>query len=194
MRRTETARARKIWGTDGKAVGPPSLSDSWERPRPGESGERWPFRQSTPWLHVPLDRDGERNLLDSYPGAMVVVDDAGLVTFASPAACRLLGWDGTLVGQPLTSIIPPRMHGRHRAGFSRYVGTGHSSLQGKTVRVPALRRDGRELDVDLTIRVFRRPDGSKLVSAAMNEAPLGRAPPGLVVLEDALQKRLYQLI
>lgn len=136
----------------------------------------------------------ERLLLDAYSGAVVVVDDGGLITFASPDACNLLGWDGTLLGQPLTTIIPARMHERHKNGFSRYVETGRSSLQGKTVRVPALRRNGSEVDVDLTIRVFRRPDGSKLVSAGLSLAPLGKAPPGLVRLEDALQRRLYQLL
>ncbi|HJQ93826.1 MAG TPA: PAS domain S-box protein, partial [Candidatus Thermoplasmatota archaeon] len=133
------------------------------------------------------NEDAERELLASYPGAIVVVDDVGAIAYVSADACTLLGWDGTLVGRPLTTIIPGRLHDRHRAGFSRYVDTGRSNLVGQTVRVPARRRDGSEVDVDLTIRVFRRPDGSKLVSAALHAAPLGKAPPGLVVLEDALQ-------
>ena len=72
--------------------------------------------------------------------------------------------------------------------------TGESRLQGGTVRVPARRRDGTEQEIDLTIRVFRRPDGSKLVSAGLSVAPLGKAPPGLKVIEDALTRRLYELV
>ncbi len=127
-------------------------------------------------------------------GAIVTVGDDGLISFASPEACALLGWDDALIGQPLTTIIPERLKGAHRAGFDRYVRTGESRLQGSTVRVPARKRDGTEQDIDLTIRVFRRPDGTKLVSAALSVAALGRAPPGLKVIEDALTRRMYELV
>jgi PAS domain S-box-containing protein len=133
-------------------------------------------------------------LLDSVPEAMVAVDDRGTITFATPEALRLLAWGPDLVGMPLVAIVPPRLRMRHKVGFARYVGSGESNLQGRTVRVPAMRGDGSEMDVDLTIRVFRRPDGSKLVSAALHAAPLGRAPDGLVRFEATLQKRLYQVL
>jgi PAS domain S-box-containing protein len=139
-------------------------------------------------------RPDEVALLGSVPGAMVSVDDRGTITFATPEALQLLAWGPDLVGMPLTSIVPPRLRMRHKAGFARYVGSGQSNLQGSTVRVPAMRGDGAEVELDLTIRVFRRPDGSKLVSAALHAAPLGRAPEGLLRLEDELQKRLYQVI
>ncbi len=137
--------------------------------------------------------DEIRVLLET-PGAILAVDNHGRISYATPQAAELLGWDASIVGQPLTAIIPPRLHPSHRAGFDRYVKTGQSNLQGRTVRVPARRRDGSEVSIDLTIRVFRRPDGSKLVSAGLSEAPLGRPPPGLLVLESALQRRLYALI
>jgi hypothetical protein len=50
-------------------------------------------------------RPDEQDLLDSYAGAMVVVDDSGTITFATPQALLLLGWPD-LVGMPLTSIVP----------------------------------------------------------------------------------------
>ncbi|MEA3203571.1 MAG: hypothetical protein QOI63_1246 [Thermoplasmata archaeon] len=139
-------------------------------------------------------RPAEIELLDMASDAVLSVEDNGLIAFASPAALELLGWDGTLVGRPLTAIIPERLQAQHLAGFGRYTQTGVSRLQGHTVRVPARRRDGSEREMDLTIRVFERPDGSKLVSAALSVAPLGKAPQGLVVLETALVRRLYRLV
>jgi PAS domain S-box-containing protein len=136
----------------------------------------------------------ELRLFEDMPGPVVAVEDDGLISFANPQALDLLGWDRSLLGRPLTTIIPERLQPRHREGFHRYVKTGVSHLQGGTVRVPAKRRDGSERDVDLTIRVFRRPDGTKLVSAVLSAAALGRPPHGLRVLEDALTQRLYQLI
>jgi len=138
--------------------------------------------------------DETRLLYEVASGAVVAVDDDGLIGFATPSALELLGWDESLIGRPLTTVIPDRLLPRHLAGFARYVRTGVSNLQGSTVRVPARRRDGTEKDIDLTIRVFRRPDGSKLVSAALSEPALGHAPPHLVILERALVKRMYELL
>ena len=134
------------------------------------------------------------DLFASTRGAIVAVGDNGAVEYASPAALDLLGWDASLIGRPLTSVIPDRLRPRHLEGFGRYVRTGESRLQGKTVRVPARRQDGTETDIDLTIRVFRRPDGTKLVSAGLSRAAIGEAPESLVLIEGALARRLYQLV
>lgn len=136
----------------------------------------------------------EPDLLDTIEGALVAVSDDGLIAHANPEALEILGWDEGLIGQPLLTIIPARLRSRHHEGFLRYLTTGESRLQGGTVRVPALLGDGTEQMIDLTLRVYRRPDGTKLAVAAMAVAPLGKPPPGLRVLEDALAKRLYELI
>lgn len=138
--------------------------------------------------------DDEVGLFRSVADALVAVGDDDCIAYASPEALALLAWDGALVGQPLTAIIPPRLRDRHLAGFGRYTRTGDSRLHGQTVRVPALCGNGQERDLDLTIRVFRRPDGSRLVSAGLSAAALGKAPHGLVVIEQALAKRLYELV
>jgi len=138
--------------------------------------------------------DETRLLYELASGAVVAVDDDGTIGFATPDALALLGWDDSLIGKPLTTIIPDRLLPRHLVGFAAYVRTGKSRLQGSTVRVPARRRDGSEKQLDLTIRVFKRPDGTKLVSAGLSEPELGRAPPGLIVLERGLVSRMYQLL
>ncbi|MEA3189779.1 MAG: phosphoserine phosphatase RsbU/P [Thermoplasmata archaeon] len=141
-----------------------------------------------------MSDDAELDILRGLSGAIVAVDDHGRITFASTTAQRLLGWGPELMGQPLLSIIPGRLQARHSEGFGRYSKTGESRLMGHTVRVPAQRKDGSEKELDLTIRVFRRPDGTKLVAAALSEAALGRPPPDLLVLESAFARRLYQLV
>lgn len=136
----------------------------------------------------------ELEILRGLNGAIVAVDDTGAITFATPAAQRVLGWGPELVGEPLVTIIPERLRARHLEGFARYSQTGQSRLMGHTVRVPARRKDGSERELDLTIRVFRRPDGTKLVAAGLSEAALGRPPADLLVMESALARRLYQLV
>lgn len=135
----------------------------------------------------------ERELLASLDGAMVAVDDKGIIFVANQRACDLLSQEH-LAGRPLTDIIPPRLQPAHRAGFARYVHTGESRLHGRTVRVPALRGDGTEVELDLTIRVFQRPDGSRLALAALASAPAGVAPPHLLAIQSEFELASYEVV
>jgi PAS domain S-box-containing protein len=136
----------------------------------------------------------ERRLLSESGESVVAVEDGGIIAFAGTKALAMLGWNQELIGRPLTTIIPTRLQARHQAGFARYARTGVSKLQNKPVRVPGLRRDGSERDVMLRIRVFQRPDGSKLVAAEFSDADAENTPVGLVEIESDLQRRAYQLV
>jgi PAS domain S-box-containing protein len=89
---------------------------------------------------------------DLLPDAVIAADEQGRIAFVNQAAARLLGWAADeLKGRPLTTIMPERMHVIHEAGFRRYVTTHHPRIMGHPIRVPALRRDGTELDLELTL-------------------------------------------
>ncbi|HYY82465.1 MAG TPA: ATP-binding protein [Actinomycetes bacterium] len=99
-----------------------------------------------------------RGVLDGFADAVVAADGSGRIVYANRSAGRLLGWpDGGLVGQPLTAIQPPRLHQAHLRGFRRYLEDRTPRLLGRPVRVPAMHRDGREIDIELTISAV--PDG-----------------------------------
>jgi PAS domain S-box-containing protein len=75
--------------------------------------------------------------------AVVAADEANRIVAVSPAGARLLGWDAAdLVGQRLTVIIPEPLREQHLAGFSRHRLTGEARIIGRSVELPALRRDG----------------------------------------------------
>jgi PAS domain S-box-containing protein len=89
--------------------------------------------------------------------ALVAADASNRIVAVSEAAKNLLGWeDGGLEGRRLVTIIPARFRDRHVAGFTRHLLDGTSTLMGHAVAVPALRRDGTEVEVELLIE--RRPD------------------------------------
>src|SRR5437879_10015480 len=97
-----------------------------------------------------------RLILDALGDAVVAADGANRIVYVNPAAERLLGWPAAeLLGRPITTIQPERMHAMHLAGFHRYVATRVPKLAGHAVRVPALRRDGTEIDVELSLAAFR---------------------------------------
>ncbi|HET6817500.1 MAG TPA: PAS domain S-box protein [Mycobacteriales bacterium] len=91
--------------------------------------------------------------------ALVAADASNRIVAVSDPAKTLLGWEeGGLEGRRLVTIIPARMRDRHVAGFTRHLLDGTTTLLGRTVTVPALRRDGTEIEVELTIE--RRPDAT----------------------------------
>jgi PAS domain S-box-containing protein len=103
--------------------------------------------------------------------SVIAADSSHRITFVADAAARLLGWQSTeLLGRRLTAIIPPRLREAHLAGFTRFHVTGETRVLGRCIRVPALRKDGSELDVDLFIEAARRPGGAPALRAVLTPA------------------------
>jgi PAS domain S-box-containing protein len=102
---------------------------------------------------------------DLLPDAIIAAAPDGLIAFANAAAARLLGWSADeLRGKPLTIIMPPRMRAAHEAGLRRYTATHHSRIIGRPIRVPALRRDGSEVDIELTLGTANlEPNGEIII-------------------------------
>ncbi len=86
-----------------------------------------------------------------------MMDGSGRVTFWNPAAERLFGWAaGEMVGHDLHGRIAP---GRYReafaAAFPRFQATGEGEAVGRTRELVALRRDGSEFPVALSLAGVR---------------------------------------
>jgi PAS domain S-box-containing protein len=105
-------------------------------------------------------------------GGMIAADDEDRILAISDTALALLGYDdaGDLLGARLVAIIPARYRQAHLAGFTMHFLSGRAPLVGRTVVVPALRRDGSEVDVALSIRTERAEDGRTVFVADFEPA------------------------
>ncbi|MFN9810904.1 MAG: PAS domain S-box protein [Deltaproteobacteria bacterium] len=99
-------------------------------------------------------------LLAAVDDAVIGADAAGRITHWNQGAERMLGRPAaSMVGGPLTRIMPERMVSAHERGMARHLATGRSSLVGRPVEVPALHADGHEVPVELVLsRVEDRGD------------------------------------
>lgn len=92
-------------------------------------------------------------MLEASLDAIVAMDREGLVASWNPAAEALFGWRETeAMGRPLEElIIPPGSREAHRRGLERLLQTQRPRLLGRRVEVTAQRRDGRPVDIELTL-------------------------------------------
>jgi PAS domain S-box-containing protein len=130
------------------------------------------------WPGLPVDTpppDAERPRWDAAAvststEAVVAADDVNRIVAASPAALDLLGWDDDLIGRRIAAVIPDRHREAHIAAFTMHLLTGQTRIIGREVAVPALRRDGTEVDVLLLVRRVSAADGRPVFTATMRPA------------------------
>lgn len=92
-------------------------------------------------------------ILDSSPDCVIAIDHAGCITEFNPTAELTFGHRrNDVMGRPLADvIIPPSLREKHSNGFARYLATGESRVLGRRLEMPALRADGSEFPVEVTI-------------------------------------------
>jgi PAS domain S-box-containing protein len=110
-----------------------------------------------------------RSILDGLRDAVVASDLRGRIVYVNDAVTRILGWPAIdLLGASLHLLIPERYRGPHDEGFVRYRSTGETRLVGRVARVPALRADGSEVNVELALETLDTIEG-ELVVASMRD-------------------------
>lgn len=92
--------------------------------------------------------------------AIMTTDADGAITSWNASAERLFGhWRDEVLGRPLHIIIPERFRRAHDAGFERVRAGGEPKLAGKTVEVVALKADGSEFPIELSLATWRTGEG-----------------------------------
>jgi PAS domain S-box-containing protein len=92
-------------------------------------------------------------ILDSALDCIITIDHEGRINEFNLAAERTFGYKrDEVVGKPLTdAIIPPSLREKHRRGLARYLETGEVVVLGRRLETTAVRADGSEFPVELTI-------------------------------------------
>lgn len=97
-----------------------------------------------------------RAVVDSAIDAIISADSHGNIIFWNNAATHMFGYSGDeAVGKLLTLIMPERFHNAHKKGLNRVISTGESDIIGKTIEVSALRKNGGEFPVELSLAKWK---------------------------------------
>jgi PAS domain S-box-containing protein len=99
-----------------------------------------------------------RGIIDTALDAFVQIDDTGTVLEWNAQAEAVFGWSRQeAVGKSLPALVlPPSERPRHRKGLERFLRTAEERILGQRVQMRALRRDGKEITVELSVTALRR--------------------------------------
>ena len=92
-------------------------------------------------------------ILEGALDGIVSMDAAGKISDWNPAAARIFGYSREeALGNPLAAlIIPPRLREQHSRGLQKSLTTGEARYLDRRVETTAVRRDGSEFPIELTI-------------------------------------------
>jgi two-component system, OmpR family, phosphate regulon sensor histidine kinase PhoR len=102
-----------------------------------------------------------RRVIEITHEAYVAMDERGVITAWNREAEKLFGWpERDALGRTVEeTLVPERLRANHLRGLDHYLRTGEGPVLDERLELPALRRDGDEIQVELTISALEDDDG-----------------------------------
>ena len=113
-----------------------------------------------------ISEERNRIIVESANDAFVGMDAQGLITDWNPQAEQIFCWKkAEVIGLLLEEIIiPPQFREAHRTGLAHFLETGVGPVLNKRIVLSAMKRDGAEFPVELTISVIRQGEVVRFAS------------------------------
>lgn len=111
-----------------------------------------------------------RTVVKASKDAMIAIDKEGLVILFNPAAEKVFGYkEEEVIGHSLDRFLPLNSRKAHAKYVEDYFsGRNERNVIGKTVDLPALRSDGTEFPIELSLSTGKRQEG-KFVLAVIRD-------------------------
>ena len=92
-------------------------------------------------------------ITSSAQDAIILIDDRGTLAYWNPKAKEMLGYDAEeLKGKDFHSVIAPaRFLDAYKKAYRQFAKTGEGAAIGKTLELAAIRKDGTELPVSISL-------------------------------------------
>lgn len=127
-----------------------------------------------------------RGLLESAPDPMVIVNTRGEIVLVNSQTEQLFGYQRQeLLGKPIEILIPARFAGRHPAARGSFFDKAQPRAMGAGTELFAMRRDGTEFPVEISLSPLKTED-EMLVSSAIRDIS-GRRQIERELLEQKLE-------
>jgi PAS domain S-box-containing protein len=107
-----------------------------------------------------------REFYEASMDAIVVIDGTGRINFANNRVEAMLGYrSDELLGQPHNILVPERYRDRHLGHMQQYLLDPSPRMMGAGLELTALRKDGSELLVEISLTPYQAATGLAVISA-----------------------------
>ncbi len=92
--------------------------------------------------------------------AILMMDNEGNISYWNPAAEKTFGYSSPeAIGKELHVLLAPgRYHGAYQKGFGKFKETGQGPVVGNTLELEAVRKDGTEFPIELSLSAIKIKD------------------------------------
>ncbi len=116
-----------------------------------------------------LERDGFRQLFETAPDAVLIVDGDGLITLVNQQVERLFGYSrDELIGHEIEVLIPARVRGVHVGHRTRFGSEPRLRPMGTGLELFGCRKDGTEFPVEISLSPIEA-EGASFTSASIRD-------------------------
>ena len=94
-----------------------------------------------------------RKMAECAKDAIIMMGPKGEISFWNSAAEKIFGYSSNeAIGKNLHTLLgPKRFHNAFKKGFAGFQKTGQGNAMGKTLKLAAIRRDGSEFNMELSV-------------------------------------------
>ena len=102
-----------------------------------------------------------RNLLESAPDAMIIVDAEGKITVVNEQAEEMFGYDrDQMIGEAIEFLLPARFRNNHTKHRNNYTNKPSLRPMGMGMELQGCRSDGSEFPVEISLSPVKTETGS----------------------------------
>jgi PAS domain S-box-containing protein len=111
-----------------------------------------------------------RSITQTAANAIITINSEGVISSWNKAAENIFGYTAAeMIGNKLDQIIPAQFRTKHINGIKRLSNGGKEKLINKTIEIQALRKDGTEFPIELSLSSWKNSNNQKYFTGIIRD-------------------------